>query len=87
MVMVKLTFYIQQEKNTYIFNSFISTGTYFNIKSKSQPFQYKVTLYNGDGTLYGYNLIPLDTNGDGKTDIIEYNTTTYNSNTNRLSGN
>jgi len=69
-------------ENTYIFNSFISTGTYFNIKSKSQPFQYKVTLYNGDGTLYGYNLIPLDTNGDGKTDIIEYNTTTYNSNTN-----
>ena len=32
----------------------------------------------GNGRLSGYNLVPLDINGDGRTDIIEYNTVTHN---------
>ncbi|WP_299223194.1 RHS repeat-associated core domain-containing protein [uncultured Psychroserpens sp.] len=68
---------------SYSFRTFLSTGTAFAIQTRTQPFKYVKTNWNGNnGVLSGYNLIPLDINGDGRTDIVEYNTTTYNFSTN-----
>ncbi|WP_299112096.1 RHS repeat-associated core domain-containing protein [uncultured Winogradskyella sp.] len=68
-----------EANNSSLFNMYISTGTRFVKGSYSQPFTYRQTNWNGNnGVLSGYNLVPLDVNGDGKTDIIEYNTVTYN---------
>jgi RHS repeat-associated protein len=68
-----------EANNSDLFNMYISTGTRFVKGTHSQPFTYRQTNWNGNnGVLSGYNLIPLDVNGDGKTDIIEYNTVTYN---------
>lgn len=72
---------------SYSFRTFISTGTAFVQETKTQPFKYQKTTYQphifpGYSAFNGYNLIPLDINGDGKTDIIEYNTTTYNNGAN-----
>ncbi|MDO5968192.1 RHS repeat-associated core domain-containing protein [Flavivirga aquimarina] len=79
----KTDFLVPTANNSYSFKWFISTGTSFVSETRTQPFQYKVTNWNGNnGVLSGYNLIPLDINGDGKTDIVEYNTTTYNSSSN-----
>lgn len=70
-------------KDSYTFAVFLSTGTAFNKTEVSYPFQYKETLWNStSATLYGYNLIPVDINGDGRTDILDYRTTTYNSSSN-----
>lgn len=68
---------------SYSFRTFLSTGTTFVQETKNQPFKYQKTTYqphpiSNYSAFYGYNLVPLDVNGDGKTDIIEYNTTTYN---------
>ncbi|MEM6686320.1 MAG: FG-GAP-like repeat-containing protein, partial [Bacteroidota bacterium] len=68
---------------SYSFRTFISTGTTFVQETVVQPFKYQKTTYQPSpipnySVFNGYNLIPLDINGDGKTDIIEYNTTTYN---------
>ncbi|XLS30521.1 FG-GAP-like repeat-containing protein [Flavobacteriaceae bacterium M23B6Z8] len=69
--------------NSYTFATFLSTGSGFVKREASMSFQYKETNWNGsNGTLYGYNLIPVDINGDGRTDIIDYSTTTYNSSSN-----
>ena len=69
--------------NSYTFATFLSTGTTFVKIESSMSFQYIETNWNGsNGTLYGYNLIPVDINGDGRTDIIDYRTTTYNSSSN-----
>ena len=46
----------------------------------SYPFQYKEG--SAASTTYTYNLIPVDVNGDGRTDILDYRTTTYNGNSN-----
>jgi len=65
------------------FAFYISTGKSFKKGFSTQPFDYLQTNWNGlEGVLRGYNLIPLDFNGDGKTDIIDYRTITYNSNEN-----
>lgn len=65
------------------FTAFLSYGTNFSKYSHGLPFTFDQTNWNGsNGVLSGYNLIPLDANGDGKTDIIEYNTTTYNNSSN-----
>ena len=69
--------------NSYTFATFLSTGTGFIKREASMPYQYKETNWNGqNGTLYGYNLIPVDINGDGRTDVVDYRTTTYNSSSN-----
>ncbi len=81
----KTDFMTPTANNSYTFAMFLSTGSSFNKRTISQPFQYKEIDYNGSSaTLYGYNLLPVDMNGDGRTDIIDYRTTTYN---NSSSGN
>ncbi len=65
------------------FDTYLSTGISFLKGLKQKPFKYEITNWNGNnGVLTGHNLIPLDFNGDGRTDIIEYTTTTYNSSSN-----
>lgn len=69
--------------NSNSFRSFISTGVGFSVQAENQPFTYKKQLWSSDnGVLSGFNLVPVDINGDGKTDIIEYNTVTYEGHTN-----
>ncbi len=69
--------------DSYTFKTYLSTGTSFLDGTKNKPFKYQQTNWNGNnGVLTGYNLVPVDFNGDGKTDIIEYITTTYNNSTN-----
>lgn len=60
-----------------VFNTFISTGANFLATSDTFTFTFNVSHSAGD-TAHGYNLFPVDINGDGKTDIIEYITTTFN---------
>lgn len=67
--------------NSNSFKVFISRGVNYHIGTKSMPFTYKNPVHY-NGTLKTYNLIPLDTNGDGKTDIIEYYAKTHNGSSN-----
>jgi RHS repeat-associated protein len=79
----KTDFMTPVANNSYTFAVFTSTGTSFTKLEYSMPYQYRETNWNGsNGTLYGYNLIPTDVNGDGRTDIVDYRTTTYNSSSN-----
>ncbi|WP_340198634.1 RHS repeat-associated core domain-containing protein [Ascidiimonas sp. W6] len=79
----KTDFMTPISNNTYTFAVFLSTGTTYYRQQVNYPFQYKPIDWNGSSaTLYGYNLIPVDINGDGRTDIIDYRTVTYNSNNN-----
>ena len=79
----KIDFITPTAANSSLFAVFISTGAGFVKNEISYSFQYKQTQFNSTGsTLYGYNLIPVDINGDGRTDIIDYQTTTYTSNSN-----
>ncbi len=69
-------------RNNDDFNVFISTGTRFENDVHDMPFTYRTSLwYPESNFFYGYNLIPIDANGDGKTDIVEYNTVTRNGTT------
>ncbi len=63
------------------FSTFLSKGNGFDIDSEYYPFGYE-SNYIENGTYYGYDLIPVDINGDGKTDIIDYSTETYDNNSN-----
>ena len=68
---------------SYSFRMFISTGTAFVEETRTMPFKYVKTNWNGvNGVFSGYNLVPLDVNGDGKTDIVEYRTVTKNNSSN-----
>lgn len=80
----KIDFLNPRGPNTNYYSLFLNTGTGFKYVYKYYPFNYRKTDYNGSGTLYGYNLIPVDINGDGRTDIIDYRTTTYNDNSNGI---
>ncbi len=78
----KTDFMYPTNDNSTYFATFLSTGTTFYRYNQYQPFTYKKTYFDGGdgtGTMYSYNLIPTDINGDGRTDIIDYRTTTYNS--------
>ena len=80
----KIDFMTPTTNNSHFFLTFLSTGTQFLYAgSNSFPFTYKQSEWNGSSaTLHGYNLVPIDINGDGKTDIIDYSTTTYNNSAN-----
>lgn len=72
---------LQNERDD--FHVFWSDGTNFWKYQESFPFTFNQTNWNGyNGVLSGHNLVPLDVNGDGKTDIIDYSTTTYNNSSN-----
>ncbi len=61
---------------------YFSTGTDFYPEGHTRPFTYQKHIWNPNNGMYsGFNLIPLDINGDGKTDIVEYNTVTHNEST------
>ncbi len=79
----KTDFITPKEDGDNTFGIYISTGKAFSKLIKTQPFAFRQTNWNGkNGVLSGYNLIPLDINGDGRTDLVEYKTKTYNNNTN-----
>lgn len=59
--------------NSSTFLMLLSKGTDYHAISSSRSFMFRFSDDSG-GTYYGYNLISADINGDGKTDIIEYNT-------------
>lgn len=65
------------------FGMYISTGKSFTKTVQGKLFVWRRTIWNGrNGILSGHNLIPLDINGDGRTDIIDYTTITYNNSSN-----
>ncbi len=79
----KTDFMTPYQNDNNLFYTFFSTGNTFVMGSKRYPFNFKQTDWNGEnGELSGFNLIPIDINGDGKTDIIDYQTTTYNNSSN-----
>jgi YD repeat-containing protein len=59
----------------------LSTGTRFYMGIKSMPFPFQTSTWNGT-ELNTYNYIPLDVNGDGKTDIVRHHAKTYNNSSN-----
>lgn len=62
------------------FSMFLSMGDDFDVSSDNRSFGYE-SNYIENGIYYGYDLIPVDVNGDGKTDIIDYSTKTYSNST------
>ncbi|MDP3944812.1 MAG: RHS repeat-associated core domain-containing protein [Lutibacter sp.] len=77
----KTDFLVPKENNSNYFTNFSSSGMSFKSDSFHSwfPFTFIQNDWNGKSeTLYGYSLIPVDINGDGRTDIIDYRTTTYN---------
>lgn len=78
----KTDFMIPTANNTTSFKMFMSEGNDFDIFTQTQPFEFKPIDYNGQGTLRGYNLVPVDINGDSRTDMLDYRTTTYNTSSN-----
>jgi len=77
----KTDFMIPHAVGSKKFYTFLSTGNSFTKGSYFYQFTYREYLQSGS-TIYGYNLIATDINGDGRTDIIDYQTTTYNNSTN-----
>ncbi|WP_025743069.1 RHS repeat-associated core domain-containing protein [Aquimarina pacifica] len=65
-----------------LFYLFTATGTSFIGTSGTYAFTYNASTYHPiTGKAYTYNLIPIDINGDGKTDIISHNSSTNNDGT------
>lgn len=72
----KVDFIIPQQDNSTDFRIFSSKGRFFNIRSlETQTFSYKPNVTSGSPKRT-YDLLPVDINGDAKTDILEYNTVT-----------
>ncbi len=71
---------IPDAANSNRFNILLSRGTQFYVTQRAFNFSYGTDYYDPrNGQFDGYNLIPVDINGDGKTDIIDYRTVTKNS--------
>ncbi len=77
----KMDFMTPKANNSKVFYIFTSDGKKFIPTSQSFPFEYSIGTWDGN-KLTGYNLIPLDINSDGKTDILKYRSETYNGNSN-----
>lgn len=76
---------IPESNGTNSFYFFLSSGISFKSYGNAigAPFKYNQTNWDGyNGVLTGYNLIALDADGDGRTDIIDYKTETYNNSSN-----
>ncbi|MFT0716759.1 RHS repeat-associated core domain-containing protein [Flagellimonas lutimaris] len=79
----KIDFMIPTANNSNNFKVFLSEGNNFDSYNETQPFEYKYTDFDSSsGTLYGYYLIPIDINGDSRTDVLEYKTITQNGSSN-----
>lgn len=79
----KTDFMIPTAVDSGLFKTFLSTGNSFVAAVNTYPFKYKEDLWNGtQQTLYCYNLISIDIDGDSRTDIIDYQTITYNGSSN-----
>ena len=74
--------------NSSWFGVFMSTGTDFLKELRSLPFTYKesefieIGPFNQVVGVSSYNLVPLDINGDGRTDIVDYSADAYFDNSN-----
>ncbi len=76
-----MDFMIPRGNNSSSFAVFMSEGNGYDKNNITYPFEFKYSDIAGS-TNYGYNLIPVDINGDNKTDILDYQTVTYDSNSN-----
>ncbi|WP_052188211.1 FG-GAP-like repeat-containing protein [Cellulophaga sp. Hel_I_12] len=76
----KIDFMYPTANNSSLFALFLSTGSSLIKTENTYPFVYKLSSLSS--TTYTYTLIPVDANGDGKTDIVDYRTTTYNNSLN-----
>jgi len=73
----KSDFMIPTANNSKNFALFLSTGIGFEKDEKQEPFEYRPIDYSVRNTVLTYNLIPVDINGDGRTDILDYWTQTH----------
>ncbi len=73
----KTDFMMPTANNSATFALFLSTGVQFSLKIQVYPFTYKQYSI-ATSPINSYDLIPTDINGDGRTDILEYKTTTHN---------
>ncbi|WP_378181977.1 FG-GAP-like repeat-containing protein [Aquimarina sp. SS2-1] len=79
----KTEFITPKKDNSKVYYSFISTGKNFKIFTRDQLFTYRESYWNAtEGRMYGYTLIPVDINNDGRTDIVDYSTRTLNNSSN-----
>ena len=76
------TDFITPEKTnaTYYYHTFVATSETIQYRGlQSMPFYYQQSYWDGrEGILRDYRLIPVDFNGDGKTDIVKYYARTKN---------
>ncbi|WP_430967313.1 RHS repeat-associated core domain-containing protein [Spongiimicrobium sp. 2-473A-2-J] len=73
----KADFMIPTVNNNRTFATFLSAGNNFVKSEKLEPFEYKAIDFSVRNTIFTYNLIPVDINGDGRTDILDYRTRTH----------
>ena len=79
----KIDFLIPTANNSKDFMLFLATGKGFDVKAyKNQNFTYKTNYMDNQRITYSYRLVPIDINGDGKTDLIEYKSITYDNSNN-----
>lgn len=72
----KADFMTPHANNSTTYHIYESGGDRFVRKQTVLKFKYRLP-YSTGGANYGFNYIPIDINGDGKTDLLEYLTTTY----------
>ncbi|WP_159291864.1 RHS repeat-associated core domain-containing protein, partial [Tenacibaculum maritimum] len=77
----KTDFMYATAKNSATFVLALSQGINFHIGNKTMPFTFQTSVWNGT-ELNTYNYIPIDVNGDGKTDIVRQHAKTYNNSSN-----
>ena len=72
---------IPEGNESYEYALYLSDGSLFTKETVNNPFQYIKPDWNGkNGVLQANYLIPTDIDGDGRTDILAYRTTTTNDN-------
>src|SRR5690606_32984644 len=75
----KADFLVPVADNSSVFTLFMSKGNGFQVYGNTTyPFKYKkYNIDNYPSSVNGYDLIPVDINGDNKTDIIDFQNITY----------